>query len=466
MSGVCKLLVIVFIINITTVKCYYNSSCSEIVSNIRHPKRNDTLVRIKIPNPPKNFRQLTLKVLYETREKFKNDYHGFINLRWPLAETMDRITSGKSLIYIVHLPMLLRIPHIIFVSLNDTPLCIIKKDPLKRVVELKHNLLPPQFNPASLPIISTTEATSTTSTTEAPYIDEMPKSSEPEGPDTFFRKELDELSKGCGHINSDDNFEFKDNVRLRQRQWPWLAAIYINSSTSEFHCSGTLISDRHILTAGHCTYYNDRKLTPNLLVVSLGRYRLDDWEEPLSDNYEVSSIDVHPDYNFGLTSEADLAILKLSRRVRFRPTVRHLCIKTDFEQGFGPTEELGYVAGWGDKTLASKENREIVEESSVAKLHVAPIISPEKCVNETRKLEKFITDNTFCARSPNGVSGPCNSDSGAGLAVAVFQKFYLRGVVSMLAVGKTALDCDHKDFVVYVDVYTYTYWILLKIFEE
>ncbi|KAH0552726.1 hypothetical protein KQX54_014501 [Cotesia glomerata] len=378
---------------------------------------------------------------------------------------MDRITSGKSLVYIVHFPMLQTIPHIVFISLDDTPLCVLEKDPLARVVELKHNLLPPQFNPASLPI-STTAAISTTSTTEAPSIDEILKLSEPEGPETFFRKELDELSKGCGHINSDDNFEFEDNVRLRPGQWPWLAAIYITNTTSKFHCSGTLISNRHILTAAHCTYYKDRKLTLNFLLVFLGRYRLDEWEEPFSDNYEVSLIDVHPDYKLGLTSEADLAILKLSRSVRFRPTVRHLCIHTDFEQRFGPVEERGYVAGWGDKTPASKEDREIVEESSVAKLHVAPIISPKKCAKKTRKLQEFITGNTFCSKSQNGVSGPCNSDRGTGLAVEVFQKFHLRGIVSMSAVGKTALVCDHKDFVVCVDVYPYTYWILLKIFEE
>ncbi|KAG8040251.1 hypothetical protein G9C98_000821, partial [Cotesia typhae] len=389
------------------------------------------------------------------------DYHGWINLRWPLAKTMHRITSGESLIYIIHFPMLPTIPHIIFISLNDTPLCVLEEDPLAKVIELKHNLLPPQFNQASLPIISTT------STIEAPSIDEMPKLIEfEEGPETFFKIELDGLSKGCGLINSDDNFKFEDNVRLRPGQWPWLAAIYVTNSTFEFHCSGTLISNRHILTAAHCIYYKDRKLSPNLLVVSLGRYRLDDWEEPLSDNYEVSSIDVHPDNKFSLTSEADLAILKLSRRVRFRPTVRHLCIQTHFEQKFGPVEERGYVAGWGDKTPASKEDREIVEESSVAKLHVAPIISPRKCANNTRKLEEFITGNTFCSRSQNGVSGLCNGDRGAGLAVEVFQKFYLRGVVSMSAVGKTASVCDHKDFVVYVDVYSYTYWIWLKIFEE
>ncbi|KAH0555412.1 hypothetical protein KQX54_018699 [Cotesia glomerata] len=163
------------------------------------------------------------------------------------------------------------------------------------------------------------------------------------------------------------------------------------------------------ISAAHCTYYKDRKLTPNLLVVSLGRYRLDDWEEPFSDIYEVSLIDVHPDNKFGLTSEVDLAILKLSRRVRFRPTVRQLCIQTDFEQRFGPVEELGYVARWGVKTLASKEDREIVEESSVAKLQVASIICPKKCANETRKLEKFITGNIFCSRSQNGVSGPCKA---------------------------------------------------------
>ncbi|KAG8040252.1 hypothetical protein G9C98_000822, partial [Cotesia typhae] len=407
------------------------------------------------------------------------DYHGWINLRWPLAETIERIRRGEPLIYIVHFPKVIIVPDIVFISLDDTPLCVnVATDPLARIVELKHDLLPPQLDPASLPVNTTTKALTTTLTGAPPSLTTKPltinhklkKEDQSEKRKSFSTEEFDELSKGCGLINTDDNFKFEDNVRLRPRQWPWLAAIYVTNSTFEFHCSGTLISNRHILTAAHCTYYKDRKLSPNLLVVSLGRYRLDDWEEPLSDNYEVSSIDVHPDNKFSLTSEADLAILKLSRRVRFRPTVRHLCIQTHFEQKFGPVEERGYVAGWGDKTPASKEDREIVEESSVAKLHVAPIISPKKCLKSTRKLAEFITGNTFCSRSQNGVSGPCNGDSGAALAIPVSQKFYLLGIVSIAAVDKITFDetlvCDHKDFVVYVDVYPCTLWILQKIFEN
>lgn len=70
MSRVYKLIIIVFIVKITTVKCNYNSQCSEIVSYIRYPLRKELLAKINIPDPPKKFRQLTLKVLYEARGDF------------------------------------------------------------------------------------------------------------------------------------------------------------------------------------------------------------------------------------------------------------------------------------------------------------------------------------------------------------------------------------------------------------
>ncbi|XP_020801045.1 serine protease easter-like [Drosophila serrata] len=94
---------------------------------------------------------------------------------------------------------------------------------------------------------------------------------------------------------------------------PWMAYLIYNSA---FHCGGTLITKRYILTAAHCVEDN--------LKVRLGEYNtrtlIDCTKDgciPQYEEYDVSRAMVHANYNFQLGSSDDIALLKLVRAVRY-----------------------------------------------------------------------------------------------------------------------------------------------------
>lgn len=128
------------------------------------------------------------------------------------------------------------------------------------------------------------------------------------------------INKICGMTDS------KFNVRplvvggddVKRGTWPWLAAIYINSPTSlSFQCGGNLITNRLVLTSGHCFYLNHKKYTASDVIVFLGRHNILSWEEKGFVSSSVDGVYIHPDYKHdALSFDADIAIVLMKNEVR------------------------------------------------------------------------------------------------------------------------------------------------------
>lgn len=125
--------------------------------------------------------------------------------------------------------------------------------------------------------------------------------------------------------------------------WPWVASIYKNGV---FHCGGVLINEMWILTAAHCVdrfwvfYYE----------IQTGILRRFSYS-PMEQTRWAAAAIPHEDYN-KKTLKNDIALMKLSKPVRFNRYVRPICLPSettageDYLQGPKPNT-VCITVGWG-----------------------------------------------------------------------------------------------------------------------
>lgn len=299
-----------------------------------------------------------------------------------------------------------------------------------------------------------------------------------------------------GSNNNNDNNSDNDNNLLYivggdevedDQFWPWSVAIYeldpLNGQRG-FICSGSLISDRFVLTAAHCIQQSRfDTLSSDEIFLKIASTRLDDERVRF---YTVEKVFVHPEYSVNRKAN-DIALLKLERGQKLPTRARPICLPSQMANRIDFTDQPVTIIGWGktdamngneptrlidssqdaqssfyeDKSVPSQTNETLLQAQ-------VRVTSLDQCNRSYSKLDISwlnIDEHFICASDPFGKRDACQGDSGGPLMwnnqqgvmeeQLSSEKWYQLGLVSF---GHGCANTEYPG--VYTRISYYMPWIL------
>ncbi|KAF2901355.1 hypothetical protein ILUMI_04830 [Ignelater luminosus] len=240
----------------------------------------------------------------------------------------------------------------------------------------------------------------------------------------------------------------------RSKEFPHMALIgYKNKTNNDkpmWLCGGSLISERFVLTAGHClkdaTYKEAEYVRIGDLVIDTNS------DDASPQDFKIIKRIKHPKY-FPPSRYNDIGLVKLGRDAILDSYVRPACLDIQ------PTINLNtnpIATGWGHTGLYSPSSKALLKVT-------LEYFDQEKCNTSYKSnigisLRKGIVPTTqLCAGSHNDTKDACQGDSGGPLQVYSEDVYCMYTIVGITSFGKTCGVANIPG--VYTRVYNYIEWI-------